>query len=217
MAIEYALNKEAMATALGYGYYIANNQMPPPDNPAYDTNLPSRDYDPAMAIQLLIDAGHPGGFNCTMIVMGSDPKDLSIQQYLKDVGINVTLESVDNAKFWNYMMTGWEGMVSTGYAVGTNFPSWLKFYFPPTGIFDVSVRIPDGILAKIDPARKESDPVTAKALSDELIQMIYDDCTFIPVYSNSLGFVLAPNVHDTGFESYVDWSVWDPADTWLGD
>ena len=217
-AVEYAINKEGMATALGYGYYIANNQMPPPDNPAYNASLPSRDYDLTMARQYLEAAGHPTGFRATMIVWpGEDPKHLAIQQDLADVGIIIDLEVVDNAKFWNYMMTGWQGMVSTGYAVGTNFPSWLKFYFPPTGIFDVSVKLPDAILAKIDPAMRESDPVAAKALSDELIQMVFDDCSFIPIYSNALGYVVAPQIHDTGFESYADWSVWDPADTWISE
>jgi peptide/nickel transport system substrate-binding protein len=218
MAVEYAINKKAMAQGLGYGYFIANNQMPPPDNPAYNANLPSRDYDPAKARELLELAGYPNGFGTTMIVWpGDDPKHLAVQQDLIDVGIDVTLEVVDNAKFWNYMMTGWQGLVSVGYAVGPNFPSWLKFYFPPTSIFDVSVKLPDDILAIIDPAMRESDPVAAKALSDKLIQMLFDDCSFVPVYSNALGFVLSPKVHDSGFEGYLDWSIWDPANIWLSE
>jgi hypothetical protein len=60
------------------------------------------------------------------------------------------------------MMTGWQGeMVSSGYAVGPNFPAWLQAYFPPTGIFDKSVKIPDEILAKLGPALSEIDPVKA--------------------------------------------------------
>jgi hypothetical protein len=81
----------------------------------------------------------------------------------------------------------------------------------------VSVKLPDDILAKIDPAMRESDTVAAKALSDELIQMLFDDCSFVPVYSNALGFVVSPKVHDSGFESYLDWSVWDPANIWLSE
>jgi ABC-type transport system substrate-binding protein len=217
MAVEYALNKEAMAQAFGYGYFVANNQMPPPDNPAYNADLPTREYNVDRAKELLELAGFPDGIDVTMITMGADPKDLAIQEYLGDAGIRLTFDNVDNAKFWNYMMTGWQGMVSTGYAVGTNFPSWLKFYFPPTGIFDISVKIPDEILAKIDPAMREADPEKAKTLSDEIIQMIFDDCTFIPVYSNSMGYILNPKVHDTHVFDYVDWSVWDPADTWLSE
>jgi peptide/nickel transport system substrate-binding protein len=217
MAVEYAINKEAMANALGYGYFVANNQMPPPDNPAYNSALPSRDFDVDKAKELLGLAGHPNGIDVTMIVMGTSAKDLAIQEYLSDAGIRVTFDVVDNPKFWNYMMTGWTGMVSTGYAVGTNFPSWIKSYFPPTGIFDVSVKIPDAIWAKLDPAMRESDPVKAKELSDEIIQMLFDDCTMVPVYSNAMGFVLNPKVQGSGIESYVDWSVWDPADTWLSE
>jgi hypothetical protein len=32
-----------------------------------------------------------------------------------------------------------------------------------------------------------------------------------------MGFVLNPKVQGSGIESYVDWSVWDPADTWLSE
>ena len=150
-----------------------------------------------------------------MICIGSTPKDLSIQQYLKAVGINLTLESVDNAKFWDYNMKGWTGLMSTGFAVGPNFPAWLKSYFPPTGIFDKSAKLPDTVLANIIPGLREIDPAKAKTISDTLIQNIYDDATMIPIYSNAMGYVVAPYVKDSGVFDYLDFSVWSPESTWL--
>jgi len=215
-AIEYALNKKAMAEALGYGYYVANNQMSPPDNPAYNPNLPSRDYDPAKAKELLAKAGYPDGLTIKMITMGSDPKDLAIQQYLADVNIKVEIDNMDNAKFWNTMMNGWSNeMVSTGYGVTFPYAAWVKTFFPPTGIFDVSVKIPDSIVAQLDPALKETDPVKAKALTDEIIKELYEQAWVIPVYSNSMGMVLTKKVHQTGFFDFFDFSVWTPADIWM--
>jgi ABC-type transport system substrate-binding protein len=220
-AIEYAIDKEAMAKTLGYGFLIANNQMPPPEgNPAYNPKIGKRDYDPAKAKALLKEAGYPNGFKAKMISMGPSvpPKDLSIQEYMKAVGINLELDLVDNQTFWNYMMNGWKDeMVSTGYAVGPNFPAWLKQYFPPTGVFDKSARLPDQVIAKITPALKEPDPAKAKALSDELIQLIYDDTSIIPIYSNAMGFILSPRVHDSNSNTlkWFDWSVWEPENTWL--
>lgn len=214
-AIEYALNKQDMVDALGYGYLVKNNQMPPPSNPAFNKSLPSRDYDPAKAKALLAEAGFPNGFQANMICIGSTAKDLSIQQYLKAVGINLTLESVDNAKFWDYNMKGWTGLMSTGFAVGPNFPAWLKSYFPPTGIFDKSAKLPDSVIANIIPGLREIDPVKAKAIGDSLIQSIFDDATMIPIYSNAMGYVIAPYVKDSGVFDYLDFSVWTPESTWL--
>ncbi len=215
-AIEYALPKQEMVDALGYGFLVVNNQMPPPDNPAHNPNVPTRDYDPDMARQLLDEGGLPVGTKLNIITIGSSGKALAIQEALGKVGLEVTLESVDNAKFWNYCMAGWSNAIlDVGYAVGTNFAAWLRGYFPPVGVLDVSCKIPDAIVAKIQPALREQDPVKAKALNDEIIQMLFDDATFVPIYSNAMGYILATKVKGSGILTYADFSVWDPADTWL--
>lgn len=216
MAIEYALDKQAMADALGYGFLIPNNQWSPPFNPSFNADLPSRDYDPEMAKQLLTEAGYPNGTKLHIITIGSEPEILSVQQYLEAVGFEVELESVDNAKFWNYCSTGWTGLLNVGYAIGSDsFPAALKAYFGPTATIDVSVKIPDEVLAKVEVALSEQDPVKAKALSDEIIKDLYDDCWMVPFYSNAMGFILRTDVKDSGVEDFADWSLWSPENVWL--
>jgi len=214
-AVEYAIDKQAMVDAQGYGYLVKNNQMSPPDNPGFYDKLPSRDYNPAKAKQLLAEAGYPNGLSIKIITVGAEPKVLAIQQYLKAVGIDATLESVDNAKFWDYNMKGWKAVIDTGFAVGPNFPAWVKQYFPPTGTFDISCKLPASVLNGLDAALKEADPVKAKALSNAMIQAIYDDCPYIPIYSNARGFIISKKVHDTGIFSFVDFSLWSPELAWL--
>lgn len=215
-AIEYAIDKQAMCDALGYGYLIPTNQWSPPFNPSYYADLPSRDYDPDMARQLLAEAGYPDGVKLHIITIGAEPEILSIQQYLEDVGFEVELESVDNAKFWNYAMTGWNGIVNVGYAIGSNsFPAALNQYFGPNRTFNKSMVLPDEVLAKIDAALTEQDPVKAKELSDELITDLYDACWLVPLYSNAMGSILHPDVKDSGINAYADWSFWAPDDCWL--
>lgn len=215
-AIEYAIDKETIADALGYGYYVANNQMPPPDNPSHNNDLPSREYNPEKSKELLAEAGYPDGFPANMITIGTSPTAQILQEELKAVGIDVTFESVDNAKFWDYNMKGWENaMVYVGFAVGINYPAWLKSYFPPTGIFDASVKLPDAILNGIAPALSEQDPIKAKQMSDELIRLTWESAILVPIYSNALGNVLSPKVHDTGYFQYSDFSIWDPELVWM--
>jgi peptide/nickel transport system substrate-binding protein len=215
-AIEYALDKQSMVDALGYGYLVKNNQMSPPDNPSYNPNVPSRDYNVEKAKEVLTAAGYPNGFSAKMITMGSSNKGLAVQADLKKIGIILEMEMADNAKFFDYCMKGWKNAIlDTGYSIGTNYASFLKGYFPPVGIFDVSTKIPDSILAKIEPALDEQDPAKAKKLNDELIQMVFDDATFTPVYSNAMGYVLRPQVKGMGIFEYIDFMTWTPADTWL--
>jgi peptide/nickel transport system substrate-binding protein len=215
-AIEYAINKQAIVDALGYGYYIANNQMSPPDNPSYYAGLPSRIFDQAKARELLKAAGKENGFECKILTFTSEGIVVAVQAQLKAVGIDAQLDVVDNIKYWNYMMAGWSGeMVSTGYSMPINYASFLKGYFPPTGIIDVSCKIPDSVLSKMPAALREQDPAKAKTLYDELIKIMYDEAILIPICSNSMGFITTTKVHNTGIFDWVDWSEWTPADCWM--
>ncbi len=214
-AMEYAINKQAICDSLGYGYLIPNNQWSPPSNPTFNANLPSRDYNPAKAIQLLSQAGYPNGCPINIICIGAQGEILSIQQYLQAVGFKVTLESVSNAAFWNYCMTGWNGVMFVGYAIGSNFASALKGYFPPKSVIDVSETLPADVMSECDAALLEQDPVKAKADNDAIIQELYDWCYLVPIDSNAMGAVVAPRVQDSGIENFSDWSVWSPENCWL--
>jgi len=214
-AIEYAIDKDAMIKAIGYGMLMKTNQWSPPTNPSFNPNLPSRDYNPAKAKQLLADAGYANGCPLHIITIGAEPEILAVQQYLEAVGFKVTLESVDNAKFWNYCMTGWTGIMNVGYAVGFNFPAALIGYYGPNSVIDKSVLIPDDIIAEANAALKIMDPVAAKAASDKVIKDLYDICWEVFFYSNAMGFVLSTKLHDSGIEDFADWSQWSPENAWL--
>ena len=130
-AVEYAIDKQAIVDTLGYGFGAVTYQIAPPSNPAYNKNIGTRAYNPAKAKELLAAAGFPNGFKVNLITMGSSTDSLSIQQYLLAVGIDVKLEPVDNAKFFNYLMTGWNNaMIAPGYGVSANIPSWAEDFLP---------------------------------------------------------------------------------------
>jgi ABC-type transport system substrate-binding protein len=216
-AIEYAINKQEIADALGYGGMKPNNQIPFLGNPAFNPNLPTREFNPAKAETLLAEAGYPGGLTLKMVseVSGQDFA-IMFQQYLADVGITLELEMVDNAKLWNYLFTGWTGMISTGYAMGTNLPNFIRTYFPPIGVFDVSVKIPDDILAKCNAAMVEKDDAKFQTMSNEISQWIFDEAFFIPTVGVAMGYILRTEVKDHDLMTkFVDFTVWSPENTWL--
>jgi peptide/nickel transport system substrate-binding protein len=217
IAIEYAINKQEIADTLGSGYMKPNNQIPFTGNPAFNFKLGSRDFNPTKAKELLAAAGYGNGLTLTLIfdVSGQDFA-VMIQQYLEAVGITLTLEPVDNAKLWNYLFAGWQGMISTGYAMGTSYPAFIQTYFPPYAAFDKSVKLPQEILDKCDAAMIETDPVKFKTLSDEISQWVWDNDFFVPTVGVAMGYILRQEVKDSDFLlKFVDFSFWSPENCWL--
>jgi peptide/nickel transport system substrate-binding protein len=219
-AVEYAIDKKSIVDALGYGYMQVTNQMTPPQFFTYNSNLPSRDYNPTKAKQLLAQAGYPNGLQTKMITMsagtsGAGQRALAYQQNLKDVGINVALDVVDNPGYWNYAYKGFNNeMAESDYAGSMYFPAWVQSIFPPTGNH-ISIKLPNGAADILKAALSEPDTTKFKQLSDQLIKALYDDATYVPVYASARGFILSPKVHGTNFYQYSEYNMWDPADTWL--
>jgi peptide/nickel transport system substrate-binding protein len=219
-AVEHAIDKKSIVDALGYGYMQATNQMTPPQFFTFNSNLPSRDYNPTKAKQLLTQAGYPNGLQAKMITMsagssGAGQRALAYQQNLKDVGINVTLDVVDNAGYWNYAYKGFNNEIAENdYAVSLYYPVFINGLFPPNGNH-VSIKLPDGAGDILSAAMSEPDPAKFKKLNDQLIQSIYDSAIFVPVYASARGFIMSPKVHNTNFYEYSEYNMWDPADTWL--
>ena len=216
-AIEYGINKQEVADTLGHGYMAPDNQIPFTGNPAFDPNLPSRDYDPAKAKDLLAQAGYPNGLTLHMISENSG-QDFAVlfQQYMKAIGITIDLEMVDNAKLWNYIMQGWQGMIATGYSMGTNLPNFMLTYFPPNSPLDVSVKIPDNILAQCEAAMVETDDAKFQQDSYAISQWIYDNAFFVPTVGVAMGYIISPKVHDADFlKKFYDFTIWSPENTWL--
>ncbi len=98
-AVQHAIDREAMAGALGFGsgtahYYWGSY----PGMPGYDESLPRYEFDPEKAKQLLAEAGYPDGIelNVKVINRPTDVQPLEIVQgMLGQVGIKLNIELLD--------------------------------------------------------------------------------------------------------------------------
>ena len=95
-AIEYALDKDAIAKALGFGLYKPLKSLPPEGEWGYDPNYNPRPYNPAKAKELLAAAGYANGLKAKLLVFFTpDWKDAgtAIKQYLDAAGFQITWTS----------------------------------------------------------------------------------------------------------------------------
>lgn len=98
-AVQHAVNREAMASALGFGTANAHYYWGwYPGVPGYDESLPRYEYDPERARELLAEAGYPDGIDLEVKVINrpSDVQPLEVMQaMLNEVGISMSINLMD--------------------------------------------------------------------------------------------------------------------------
>lgn len=111
-ALNYAVDKQAIADALLLGMTIPGGQPAGTKTFGHNPEIEPYPYDPDKARALLAEAGYPNGFDLTFAVMVERvPGDSAIYQtvanYLNQVGVRLELQAV-------------------------SFPTWINNYLPGT-------------------------------------------------------------------------------------
>jgi peptide/nickel transport system substrate-binding protein len=218
-AIDYAIDRDAIVKARGFGFWISTYQFAPPEASAYIKDLPARTYSPDKAKQLLTDAGYPNGFKTTIFGDGSTSDKgaaVAIQGYLSKVNINAELKWLDYAGFVNNVMGGWkDGMLlcSNGFNAG-NLNFGIDFVWTQTAPFFPSVLKTDELQAMVTASLNSKD--YNPALVQKALLYMHDTAMFLPLYCITRGHAIKPYVHDTGMDSSLQLLMtWLPANTWI--
>jgi peptide/nickel transport system substrate-binding protein len=212
-AVEYALDKPAMAKALGFGYATPLKMTAPEGEWGFDPTYKGRSYDPQKARQLLSDAGYPNGLKLKlMILQGNNDLATAIKSYMDQAGFNVDIDVADPGRFFGSLFgTGFDDMLL--FLTGLD-PTYLITFqrqlgHDPLTNYVSFKRSPELIALSRESVTytKEADQ---RAVTKKLVRMLADEADIIPLYSVTAAYLTQPYVHCTYLkEGLVRWRTFD--------
>jgi peptide/nickel transport system substrate-binding protein len=215
-AVEYAIDRPAMAKALGFGFEEPINQLAPLDTQGYNPNYKGRPYNPAKAKQLLAEAGYPDGFK-TKLTLLSTAKDRGavIQNYLKEVGIVIDLDVADTGRYWGAINGGWQGLLLGVSAINPEYcVAWLHHFGPePIMKFASMAKSPE-YLGLCDKLVIAPNIMQMRDLTRQMVTQASEDAMAIPLTVNMGTSVAQTYVHSNYYKD-VDWTYWWIYNDWL--
>ncbi len=198
-AMEYALNKPAIAQALGQGQYTALKMLSPEGRAGYDPTYVGHPYDEAMAKKLLSDAGFPNGITVKLTaLMGQEDVCTAIKQYWDAAGIMTEIDIADPGRFYGGLYgAGWDDLLLTSYGEGDmlgNFQNNLGDQ-PLTHMSAASWVLPDELLQMSMDARTKKTKVEQDAAMVEITTWMAVNDFVIPLWLAPGSFVRQPWLH----------------------
>ncbi len=213
LAASHALDREALASAMGFGFARPAYQLYPGYEVAAIPDLDKHEYDQDKAKQLLADAGYPDGFPTTLHKFIIVPEDYlhACANMLTEVGITTTVALDEPGLYAQYRFDGWDdGLMGHGMASGSNLNQWLKAYLG--GLQFPSLQRAPGFLEALDASitAPDIDPAYIQAV----IKIVHDNVMVIPYLEEVPTSFTQQGVHDTGFLNW-ELSTWTPELCWL--
>ncbi len=215
-AIEYAIDRKAMADALGFGFMVPVDQPTHKGTAGYNPNYPVRAYNPAKAKELLAEAGFGSGIKTKLLIMqGAQNSGAIIQNFLKEVGIDVEIDVADVGRFWGSINGGWKGLLQGPYAVNPEFcVAWLHHFGPEPLMKFASMAKSKEYLAACDKLVVAPDIATMRKLTMDMVTQAGLDAMFIPLTLTLGTSVHVKNFH-TDYYTDLDWTYWSLWNDWM--
>jgi len=217
-AVEYAIDREAIAKAFSYGFWQAPYQIPPPSNAAYNPNFTlARKFDADKAKQLLTEAGYPNGFSTTILVnpaLVNRDIMVALQTNLADVGIKAELSFPANMGGFIANSNSLDNVLVIQPILSTpNFNGTFMYFDGPNFMWNHNF-LPSPEFLKLEQASMTSPAVDVnliRAATDELSK----EAAAIPLFEAGLGWALQPYVMNGGWLQRGDSSLFETQQTWL--
>ena len=218
-AVEYAINRPAIAKTLGYGFWEVVNQPNAPEQFGHVPDLTGRPYDPEKAKELLAEAGYVNGFSTRIITMPAFGQDalVAIQSDLAAVGIQAQIDVMSQAKWAETRRSGWKNALFfvTHGATDINYWAYLdRYYGPKTALYPVLLH-PPGWNELMEEGLQTVTRKDMKDYAQKAVKMHVDEAMVVPLWIEAEVYVLNKSVHDTGFATHGDGFSWNTNKAWI--
>jgi len=215
-AVEYALDRPAIAKMLGFGKFEPLTQIVPSASPAYVNSYNPRPYNPEKAKQLLAEAGYPSGFETKLLAIDyARDAAVAIQSYLAAVGIRVNVDVADLGRYYGALFgpAGWDDLAIARSGINPDATDLFVHFGPRpmTYRFGFIAKSPE-FLALCEKALKTYDQAGVKAAMQQAVRQAGEDAMVIPLYRSAQTNVMQDYVHTDYMKihtvtwfSYQDW------------
>lgn len=206
-AVEYAIDKAAIAKAIGYGQYPVCENSAGPDMWGYDPNYKGRQYNVAKAKQLLAEAGYPNGVKIKLTaLLGWEDSAQAIKRYLDDAGIQTEIDMADAGRFFSmyWGQAGWQDLLLFLQASSPNTYICLHRTFGPEPKTVIASYVdPPELIQMYRESRSAETIDEMKAWAKKIIDYMAQEALVVPLWETPSNYVIQPYVHTTYLKNSV--------------
>jgi peptide/nickel transport system substrate-binding protein len=220
-AIMYGIDRKAIVEQLLQGKGKVAKGPIAEESPWFNKNLPSYDFDPKKAKQLLQEAG----WNSNKVITLSVPKGNIIrersapliQQYMQDIGIKVKLEFMDFPTLMSLMEKQELDIALLGTSTGmvdpdsNLYPFFHSTQLRPTG-WNTASYTDSKMDELLDKGALETDMDKRKEIYDQVQEITVDELPYIYLYyEQSIGAVSKKLKNAVPNQVGIEWNIykWD--------
>jgi peptide/nickel transport system substrate-binding protein len=217
-AIEYAINRPAIAEMLGQGLYEPLTQMASSTWPGYVEGYDPRPFNPTRAMELLDEAGYSTGLTLKLLAFATDTDAVAaIQSNLGDVGITIEPDIADLGRYFGAVFgTGWDDLVLTASGINPSTTDLFIHYGPSPMTFRTgNILKSEAYLALCAEALDPMYQNVAQALPKikEAIRQAGEDAMIVPLWRTAEASIMQPYVHSN--YPKIHGIMWTPEDDWM--
>jgi ABC-type transport system substrate-binding protein len=209
-AVEYAIDKEGIAAAMGFGFYKGAKMVAPEGTWGFDSTYADRSFNPDKAKQLLEKSGFKGK-SIKLMVLTGDQVDTAtaVKRYLDDIGLNCTVDIADPGRYYgSFYGTGWDDLLLASFGVMGNALEAFHMNLGDQPLTHMGAwELPSDMVALSKESRTYQTQADQKNAALKLFRGISDGAYILPIYQFNSANMASPKFHNTlgqesGFTQY---------------